>query len=45
MTKTSTIIIFAAAAFAAVLTGCAPGLGGSSYSREQARREQRAFAK
>ncbi|MDB5863774.1 MAG: surface antigen [Betaproteobacteria bacterium] len=40
MTKSSTIIIFAAAAFAAVLTGCAPGLGGSSYAREQARREQ-----
>ena len=31
----------AAAAFATVLTGCAaPGLGGGSYSREQARREQ-----
>jgi outer membrane lipoprotein SlyB len=34
------IIVLAAAAFAMVLTGCAPGLGGSSYSREQARREQ-----
>ena len=33
--------IFAVAAFAAVLSGCgAPGLGGGSYSREQARREQ-----
>lgn len=33
--------VMAAAAFAAVLTGCAtPGLGGGSYSREQARREQ-----
>src|SRR5688500_13316873 len=37
--KHSTLIL-AAAAFATVLTGCAPGLGGSSYSREQARREQ-----
>jgi outer membrane lipoprotein SlyB len=34
------MIVWAAAAFATVLTGCAPGLGGSSYSREQARREQ-----
>ena len=33
-------IVFAAAALATVLSGCAPGLGGSSYSREQARREQ-----
>ena len=33
-------IILAAAALATVLTGCAPGLGGSSYTREQARREQ-----
>lgn len=33
-------IIFAAAALATALSGCAPGLGGSSYSREQARREQ-----
>ena len=33
--------VVATAAFAAVLTGCAaPGLGGGSYSREQARREQ-----
>jgi outer membrane lipoprotein SlyB len=33
--------IAAAAIFLAVLTGCAgPGLGGGSYSREQARREQ-----
>jgi outer membrane lipoprotein SlyB len=40
MTKSSTIIILAAAACATVLAGCAPGLGGSSYSREQARREQ-----
>jgi outer membrane lipoprotein SlyB len=32
--------IWAAAALATVLTGCAPGLGGSSYSRDQARREQ-----
>ena len=32
--------ILAAAAIAATLTGCAPGLGGSSYSRDQARREQ-----
>ena len=33
--------ILAAAALAAVVTGCAaPGLGGGSYSREQARREQ-----
>lgn len=32
--------VLAAAAFATVLTGCAPGLGGSSYSRDQARREQ-----
>ena len=30
----------AAAAVATVLTGCTPGLGGSSYSRDQARREQ-----
>ena len=30
----------AAALAATVLTGCAPGLGGSSYSRDQARREQ-----
>ncbi|MGZ8267339.1 MAG: hypothetical protein ACXW20_07380, partial [Burkholderiales bacterium] len=31
----------AAAALATVVTGCAaPGLGGGSYSREQARREQ-----
>jgi len=33
--------VLAAAAFVTVLTGCAaPGLGGGSYSREQARREQ-----
>jgi outer membrane lipoprotein SlyB len=32
--------LLAAATMATVLTGCAPGLGGSSYSREQARREQ-----
>lgn len=32
--------ILAAAAFATVLTGCAPGLGGGTYSRDQARREQ-----
>ncbi|HEV7802357.1 MAG TPA: glycine zipper 2TM domain-containing protein [Burkholderiales bacterium] len=32
--------IWAAATLATVLTGCAPGLGGSSYSRDQARREQ-----
>jgi outer membrane lipoprotein SlyB len=32
--------IWAAAALATALTGCAPGLGGSSYSRDQARREQ-----
>ena len=33
--------VLAVAAFLAVLTGCAnPGLGGGSYSREQARREQ-----
>ena len=36
----NTTIILAAAALATLLTGCAPGLGGSSYSREQARREQ-----
>ena len=36
LTKT----VLAAAALAAVLTGCAPGLGGGSYSRDQARREQ-----
>lgn len=36
-----TTTVFAAAAIATVLTGCAaPGLGGGSYSREQARREQ-----
>jgi outer membrane lipoprotein SlyB len=40
MIKNGTMIILAAAAFAATLTGCAPGLGGSSYSRDQARREQ-----
>jgi outer membrane lipoprotein SlyB len=33
-------IVFAVAALTTVLGGCAPGLGGSSYSREQARREQ-----
>ena len=33
--------VMAAAALATVLTGCAaPGLGGGSYSRDQARREQ-----
>ena len=33
--------VVAAAALVTVLTGCAgPGLGGGSYSREQARREQ-----
>ena len=33
--------VLAATAFVTVLTGCAaPGLGGGSYSREQARREQ-----
>ncbi len=33
--------VLAAAVFVTVLTGCAaPGLGGGSYSREQARREQ-----
>jgi outer membrane lipoprotein SlyB len=32
--------ILAAVAIAATLTGCAPGLGGSTYSRDQARREQ-----
>jgi outer membrane lipoprotein SlyB len=37
--RKSTIVI-AAAALATVLSGCAPGLGGSSYSRDQARREQ-----
>ena len=37
---TSRTIILAAAALATVLTGCAPGLGGGTYSREQARREQ-----
>lgn len=37
--KYSTTVL-AAAAFATVLTGCAPGLGGSTYSRDQARREQ-----
>lgn len=37
----STKTVLAVAAFLAVLTGCAnPGLGGGSYSREQARREQ-----
>ena len=36
----SRTLILAAAAFATVLTGCAPGLGGGTYSREQARREQ-----
>ena len=37
----STIAILAVAALATVVTGCAaPGLGGGSYSREQARREQ-----
>jgi outer membrane lipoprotein SlyB len=35
-----TNLVLAAAALATLLTGCAPGLGGSSYSREQARREQ-----
>jgi outer membrane lipoprotein SlyB len=33
-------ICLAAAVFATVLTGCAGGLGGGTYSREQARREQ-----
>lgn len=33
-------ICLAAAVFATVLTGCAAGLGGSTYSRDQARREQ-----
>ena len=37
--NTNTMVLVAAA-FATVLTGCAPGLGGSSYTREQARREQ-----
>ncbi len=37
--KYSTTLL-AATAMAALLAGCAPGLGGSSYSREQARREQ-----
>ena len=32
--------ILTAAALATLLSGCAPGLGGSSYTREQARREQ-----
>lgn len=33
--------VLAAAALATVLTGCgAPGMGGGSYSRDQARREQ-----
>ena len=32
--------ILAAGAAAAMLAGCAPGLGGGSYTREQARREQ-----
>ena len=36
----NTTIVAAFAVFATVLAGCAPGLGGSSYSREQARREQ-----
>ena len=36
-----TRIALAAAVLATVITGCAaPGLGGGSYSREQARREQ-----
>jgi outer membrane lipoprotein SlyB len=34
----TTIVI--AGALATVLTGCAPGLGGGTYSRDQARREQ-----
>ena len=33
-------ICVAAAVIATVLTGCASGLGGGTYSREQARREQ-----
>ena len=33
-------ICLAAAVVATVLTGCAAGLGGGTYSREQARREQ-----
>ena len=37
---TRTTIALAAAALSTVLAGCAPGLGGGSYSREQARREQ-----
>jgi outer membrane lipoprotein SlyB len=38
---TYTKIALAAAVLATVLTGCAaPGLGGGSYSRDQARREQ-----
>ena len=32
--------ILAAAAAVIVLAGCAPGLGGGTYSRDQARREQ-----
>ena len=36
-----TVSVVAAAAFVSVLTGCAsPGLGGGTYTREQARREQ-----
>src|SRR6185436_21005945 len=36
-----TTTILAAAVIATVITGCAmPGMGGGSYSREQARREQ-----
>ena len=36
----STLGVLAAAGFATVLAGCAPGLGSGSYTREQARREQ-----
>lgn len=34
------IQVMAAALAAAVLAGCAPGLGGGSYTRDEARREQ-----
>lgn len=41
MRYTTGVLVLAAAAIATLITGCAaPGFGGGSYSREQARREQ-----
>jgi outer membrane lipoprotein SlyB len=38
--KRGTVTVIGLTAFALLAGGCAPGLGGGSYSRDEARREQ-----